>query len=233
MVPARGQWCRAAVCAQWRRPVAPASGAVMARAVLPLLFGLGTLAGAASRLCAQTNGAAPRPSLPFAGSEIVLVVGLAITAVAVIAALVAIRRLRRANTLQIAIFGAIPQPRQVVDSDGRTVFANQAFHDFFGGVDKPTPELLAVEVAGDEEAQDRLDRLVANARNGVSGYAELPVRPRRPRQRRRRDPGPRRRAGSRARGRRRGAPRGAPGGVALRGGLSRRGAPGHGPVDGR
>ena len=114
---------------------------VLARALLPLLFGLGTLAGAASRLHAQTNGAPPQAFPPFAGAEIVLVVALAITAAAVIAALVAIRRLRRANTLQIDIFGAIPQPRQVVDGDGRTIFANQAFHDFFGGVDKPTPEL--------------------------------------------------------------------------------------------
>jgi two-component system cell cycle sensor histidine kinase/response regulator CckA len=136
---------------------------------------LAAVLGGLSAASAQGAGAvAP----PFAGFAPALIVLLAVTATAVIAALVAIRRLRQANTLQDDIFGAIPQPRQVVDSDGRTIFANRAFYDFFGGVDKPTPELLAVEVADDEEARDRLDRLVSNARNGVAGYAELPVRSR-------------------------------------------------------
>ena len=136
---------------------------------------LAAVLGGASPMSAQGAGAS---AAPFAGFEPVLIVLLAITATAVIAALVAVRRLRQANTLQDDIFGAIPQPRQVVDRDGRTVFANRAFYDFFGGVDKPTPELLAVAVAGDEEARDRLDRLVSNARNGVAGCAELPVRSR-------------------------------------------------------
>ncbi|MHA1151792.1 MAG: PAS domain S-box protein [Alphaproteobacteria bacterium] len=140
-----------------------------------LAASLAAVLGGASNLSAQGVGAPP-PSV--AGFEPLLFVLLAITAAAVIAALIAVRRLRQANTLQDDVFGAIPQPRQVVDKDGRTVFANRAFYDFFGGVDKPTPELLAVEVAGDEEARDRLDRLVSNARNGVAGYAELPVRQR-------------------------------------------------------
>ena len=153
-----------------RRP-----GGVKTRAAWFLPVCLAAVLGGASTLSAQGAGAPPPP---FAGFEPVLIVLLAITATAVIAALVAVRRLRQVNTLQDDIFGAIPQPRQVVDRDGRTVFANRAFYDFFGGVDRPTPELLAAEVAGDEEARDRLDRLVSNARNGVAGYAELPVRSR-------------------------------------------------------
>ncbi len=144
----------------------------------PLLAGLVVmLGGGAAGLSAQAGGAASA-SAPFAGIEVAVFVGLAITATAVVAALVAVRRLRHANDLQADIFGAIPQPRQVVDARGRTLFANRAFYDFFGGVDKPTPELLALELAGDEEARDRLERLAANARNGLSGYAELPVRAR-------------------------------------------------------
>ena len=150
-------------------------GGVNTRVAGLLSASLAAVLGGASPLSAQGVGA---PSPPFAGFEPVLIVLLAITAAAVIAALVAVRRLRQANTLQDDVFGAIPQPRQVVDRDGRTVFANRAFYDFFGGVDKPTPELLAAEVAGDEEARDRLDRLVSNARNGVAGNAELPVRAR-------------------------------------------------------
>ncbi len=156
-----------------RRP-----GGIKTRAA-GLLFasGAAVLAGT-SPLFAQGIGQGTGALSNFAGIHLVLLVLLAITAAAVIAALVAFRRLRQANTLQDDVFGAIPQPRQVVDKDGRTVFANRAFYDFFGGVDKPTPELLTIEIAGDEEARDRLDRLVANARNGVAGYAELPVRPR-------------------------------------------------------
>ncbi len=156
----------------------PSPGGVKTRAAGFLSMSVASSAavlGGASPLSAQGVGAA---TAPFAGFEPMLIVLLAVTATAVIAALVAVRRLRQANALQDDIFGAIPQPRQVVDRDGRTVFANRAFYDFFGGVDKPTPELLAVEVAGDEEARDHLDRLVSNARNGVAGYAELPVRSR-------------------------------------------------------
>ena len=136
---------------------------------------LAAVLGGASTLSAQGIGAATGQS-PFAGLEPLVLVLLAITIIAVIAALIAIRRLRQANTLQSDVIGAIPQPRQVVDSDGRTIFANKAFYDFFGGVDRPTPELLAVEVADDAEARGRLDRLVSNAHNGVAGNAELPVR---------------------------------------------------------
>ena len=149
----------------------------MRRAARLLSASLAAVLGGASALSAQGIGAATAQP-PFAGFQPVVMVLVAITITAVIAALIAIRRLRQANTLQGDVFGAIPQPRQVVDSDGRTIFANRAFYDFFGDVDKPTPDLLAVEVAGDEEARDSLDRLVSNARNGVAGYAELPVRPR-------------------------------------------------------
>ena len=149
----------------------------MRRAARLLSASLAAVLGGASTLSAQGIGAATAQP-PFAGFQPVVMVLVAITITAVIAALIAIRRLRQANTLQGDVFGAIPQPRQVVDSDGRTIFANRAFYDFFGDVDKPTPDLLAVEVAGDEEARDSLDRLVLNARNGVAGYAELPVRPR-------------------------------------------------------
>lgn len=147
---------------------------MMRRAARFLPATLAAVLGGASTLSAQIIGATGQS--PFAGLEPLVLVLLAITITAVIAALIAIRRLRQANTLQSDVIGAIPQPRQVVDSDGRTIFANKAFYDFFGGVDRPSPELLAVEVADDAEARDRLDRLVSNARNGVAGNAELPVR---------------------------------------------------------
>ena len=153
-------------------------GHAMTRAAR-LLVGLVVLLVGTPDLAAQTGGeAASSASAPIDWLGAVIFAALAITAVAIAAALVAVRRLGRANALQGDIFGAVPQPRQVVDSQGGTILANKAFYDFFGGVEKPTPELLAAEMAGDDEARDQLDRLAANARNGIPGYAELPVRAR-------------------------------------------------------
>ena len=111
------------------------------------------------------------------GFEIIFQGGLAITALAVLAALVSMIRLRRALALMRDIFDAVPQPRQVVDRNGKTVLANAAFRRVFAGADKPIPTLLLAEVADDEDAQAQLDRLAANARNGSAGYTELRVRP--------------------------------------------------------
>ena len=163
-------------------------GHAMTRAAR-LLVGFAVLLVGTPDLAAQTGGEAASsapgpfdwPPTDWLGIDwlgVVFFAALAITAVAVAAALVAVRRLQRVNALQGDIFGAVPQPRQVVDSQGGTVLANKAFYDFFGGVEKPTPELLAAEMAGDDEARDQLDRLAANARNGIPGYAELPVRAR-------------------------------------------------------
>ncbi len=104
--------------------------------------------------------------------------GLAIAAVAIAAALASMVRLRRAYALQHDIFGAVPQPHQVVDELGRILLVNDAFIEFFGESDRPVPELLAEELAGEEDARDQLDRLAAKARNGVAGSLELRVRPR-------------------------------------------------------
>ncbi|MFQ5774567.1 MAG: PAS domain S-box protein [Kiloniellaceae bacterium] len=140
----------------------------------PGLTGFAALFGAAS---AAGAGEAAAPIGP-GGVEIVVLAGLGVTALAIVAALISTVRLRRAYALQHDIFGAVPQPRQVVGPNGKTLLANAAFYEFFGGVDKPTAELLAAEVAGDEDARDQLDRLAAKARNGAAGYLELRVRPR-------------------------------------------------------
>lgn len=143
---------------------------------IALLTGLAALLAAAPESIAQTAGPASSAGLVSpVGYTIILLAGLSITAIAIISALVAMIRLRRAYALQRDIFGAVPQPRQVVGPDGETVLANAAFYDFFGGADKPTPELLGQEIAGDEDARDQLERLTVNARNGIAGYAELRV----------------------------------------------------------
>jgi two-component system cell cycle sensor histidine kinase/response regulator CckA len=110
--------------------------------------------------------------------ELFIMIGLGVIAVAIVAALVSMIRLRRAYALQHDIFGAVPQPHQVVDETGRTLLVNDAFIEFFGESDRPAPELLAEELAGEEDAREQLERLAAKARGGNAGYMELRVRPR-------------------------------------------------------
>ncbi len=142
--------------------------------------GIGLLGGlwalcAAGPAQAQSAAQSAMPS-GITGFEAVLYGGLAVTALAVLAALISLIRLRRAFALMRDIFDAVPQPRQVVDRHGKTVLANDAFRRVFAGADKPIPALLLAEVADDEDARAQIDRLAANAGNGTAGYTELRVR---------------------------------------------------------
>lgn len=144
-----------------------------------LFGGLWTLFAALPVLAQSGAQSRMEPGLHagMAGVEAVFFSGLAITALAIVAALISMVRLRRAFRLLRDIFDAVPQPRQVVDRHGKTVLANDAFARAFAGVDKPIPALLLAEVAGDEDARVQVERLAANARNGIAGYVELRVRP--------------------------------------------------------
>ncbi|MGF1611146.1 MAG: ATP-binding protein [Kiloniellales bacterium] len=85
------------------------------------------------------------------------------------------RRSRMAGTIYPNVIKTLPHPRQVVDAQGRTLLANEAFYRFFGGSERPTPELLASEV-DDEDMRAQLERLMNEVRNGRSGHAEVAVR---------------------------------------------------------
>ncbi|MFQ5467771.1 MAG: PAS domain-containing protein, partial [Kiloniellaceae bacterium] len=143
-------------------------------------FGAGLVALAAlapSAVAAAALGSSSLALWPH-GIAMLILAGLLVTGLAIVAALIAMRRLRNALALQRDIFGAIPQPRQVVDSDGHTLLANKAFYAFFGNAARPTPVLLLEEASNDDYACDQLQRLNANARNGTAGHLELRVRPR-------------------------------------------------------
>ncbi|HSR72030.1 MAG TPA: PAS domain S-box protein, partial [Kiloniellales bacterium] len=127
---------------------------------------------------AQTPATPTPPAAPAAWLEGLILVGLAATALAIVAALIAMVRLRRQFALQRDILAAVPQPRQVVGADGRSILANPSFVEFFGESERPAPELLLEQAVGDEEAREQLARLAANARNGTAGYTEIRVRPR-------------------------------------------------------
>ena len=106
-----------------------------------------------------------------------LLLGLAVGAVALLIVLLAGRRRQRMLKVFNNVLAAIPNPRQVVDGEGRNFHANAAFSRFFGGAEGTIPELLAAE-SEDEEVREQLVRLAANARNGVSGHLEIPLRAR-------------------------------------------------------
>ena len=104
-----------------------------------------------------------------------LLVGLAVGGLALAVVLLSGRRSRRMLMVFNNVLAAIPNPRQVVDGEGRHFHANAAFTRFFGSAGGTIPELLAKET-DDEEVREQLVRLAANARNGVSGHLEIPLR---------------------------------------------------------
>ena len=82
-------------------------------------------------------------------------------------------RYRKMLSLREFAFAAVPRPRQIVDPEGKCLFANPAFEDFFGGDLRAVPELILEESKGDEEIRRKLATLQLNARNGVSGHVEI------------------------------------------------------------
>lgn len=74
-----------------------------------------------------------------------------------------------------AVFAAVPKPWQVVSPEGRSLLANPALEEFFGGDPRPIPVLLAEEVKDDPEARQQLRRLEEQARSGLAGHCEIRV----------------------------------------------------------
>ncbi|MCZ4280471.1 PAS domain S-box protein [Kiloniella laminariae] len=94
--------------------------------------------------------------------------------VAIIAVLsVIVWRQRGMLAIRRYAFAAVPRPRQIVDPEGKNLFANPAFEDFFGGDLRAVPDLILDESQGDEDIGRKLATLQLNARNGVSGHVEI------------------------------------------------------------
>ena len=84
-------------------------------------------------------------------------------------------RLQRRPNLCASVFAAVPKPWQVVSADGRTILANPSLESFFGGDDRPIPELLLEQVAGDPEARRQIEQIAQQAQRGLLGQAEIRV----------------------------------------------------------
>jgi two-component system, cell cycle sensor histidine kinase and response regulator CckA len=79
------------------------------------------------------------------------------------------------RNLCASIFAAVPKPWQVVSPEGRTVLANPSLESFFGGSDRPIPELLLEQVQDDPDARRQIEQLAEQARLGRPGQAEVRV----------------------------------------------------------
>ncbi|WP_162937990.1 PAS domain S-box protein [Kiloniella sp. EL199] len=84
-------------------------------------------------------------------------------------------RYRKTLALRQYAFAAVPRPRQIVDPNGKCLFANPAFEDFFGGDLRAVPDLILDESNGNEEIGRKLETLQLNAKNGVSGHVEIEI----------------------------------------------------------
>ena len=83
--------------------------------------------------------------------------------------------LLRRRSLCASVFAAVPKPWQVVSADGRTLLANAALESFFGGDERPIPELLLEQVKDDPDARRQIEQIAQQARQGLLGQAEIRV----------------------------------------------------------
>ncbi|WP_340118648.1 PAS domain S-box protein [Pelagibius sp. 7325] len=82
---------------------------------------------------------------------------------------------RRRPSLCQSVFAAVPKPWQVVSPAGRSILANPALESFFGGDERPIPELLLEQVKSDPEARRQIEQIDQQAQRGLLGQAEIRV----------------------------------------------------------
>jgi two-component system cell cycle sensor histidine kinase/response regulator CckA len=79
------------------------------------------------------------------------------------------------RSLCASVFAAVPKPWQVVSPEGRSILSNPALADFFGGEERPIPELLLDQVRADPAARRQIEQLAQQALRGLPGQAEVRV----------------------------------------------------------
>ncbi len=106
---------------------------------------------------------------------LVLTVGLALALAAALIALLVVWRRGKGLGLSRELLTALPQPRQLVDGQGRVRFANPAFGRLFGETERPAPELIAAR-CDDEGAKQALAQIAREAQSGRAGALDLPLK---------------------------------------------------------
>jgi two-component system cell cycle sensor histidine kinase/response regulator CckA len=131
---------------------------------------------AAAAASAAALGFGSSPALAAAAEGVSApVVALVLLLGAVLGAAAATFWGRRRISLLRDAMASVPRPRQVVDSEGRTAYANPACVEAFADTNRPAPDVLRAGAA-DPESQRRIERLAEAVADGRSGQAEIRVR---------------------------------------------------------
>ena len=118
---------------------------------------------------AQTSDAGA-PAAPYVWVSLLCIAGAGLAL-----ALWFCLRAQRRFTLLEAGLNAVPQPRQIVDREGRVILANPACQTEFGAAEGNLPALLGEQTKDIAESQEAVQRLSANARGGTADHAEIRV----------------------------------------------------------
>ncbi|MDJ0944159.1 MAG: PAS domain-containing protein [Kiloniellales bacterium] len=137
-----------------------------------LVAGAGTLC--ALPAAAQVAGAAA-PAGSAEGAYLWATLLCLAGAALALAAWLCVRAQRRVTMLEGAL-NAVPQPRQIVDRDGRVILANPACQTEFGSAERGLAELLGEETKDIAESHEAVLRLAAKARGGAADHAQIRVR---------------------------------------------------------
>ncbi len=133
---------------------------------------LGALVLGALPVAAQTSAAAA-PAAPHLWVSLLCIAGAGLA----LALWLCLRGQRRVAMLEAAL-NAVPQPRQIVDQDGRVLLANPACQGEFNATDRNLPEMLRDQTKDIEDSHQAVLRLAANAGRGTADHAEIRIRDR-------------------------------------------------------
>ncbi len=148
----------------WTKAGAPRGALPVAAIVAGLAAGLVTTPARAA-------------DLPGAGSLTLWIVALTLMLLlgAVLGGLFGRRRAVQERRLFHAAFDALPVARQLTAFNGAVLASKQSYRQMFSGGDA-APAVLAAQLIGGGEEQDKLQRLAEAARGGTPGLVEFTVR---------------------------------------------------------
>ena len=125
-------------------------------------------AGAAAGIPTGTPAGTPAGTYVWMSLLCIAGAGLALTA------WLSLRAQRRVTMLEAAL-DAVPQPRQIVDREGRVILANPACRTEFKSAERSLSALLGEETKEIPESHEAVQRLTANACGGTADHAEIRV----------------------------------------------------------
>jgi len=132
-----------------------------------------TLAPVTAVLCG--GPAAAQSAAANTGPDTTLQIGIAVLAVAFVAALAWGLVCRRRSRMLRELFDSLPSPRLVVDSSGTPVAVTTSWRKLLGEAENSLDALAELAARDGADGRERFDRLVAAARNRQPAHAEFRV----------------------------------------------------------